>query len=419
MTASWLGELPQRWSVGALKWFGSVTIGKMLQSTSIRADDVEQPYLRAANIQPDGRLALDDIKTMWFTQAEARVLSLDGGDVVVVEGGVGGYGRAAFIAKSMGGVGYQNSVNRVRPHIGNDGRFLTYVLLAARGAGYLEAYSNVVSMPHLTAEKLEAMDVPLPPVDEQRQIADFLDAETARIDRLVAKQTALIDTLSERRAAVATRLVRFGLRADQPIVQSADPLVGWHPADWVVTSLRHCVELLDHRRIPLSSEERGERLGAFPYYGASGVIDHVDDFLFDEPLVLVSEDGANLLARSSPIAFSAVGKYWVNNHAHVVRPFYGPAAYWTGYIESVDVSPLVTGAAQPKLTAAALMSMRVAVPPTVGEMTSISAALDVQTAKIDALMAKAERFIEAAKERRAALITAAVRGQIDVRELAA
>src|SRR5690606_26020730 len=95
------------------------------------------------------------------------------------------------------------------------------------------------------------------------------------------------------------------------------------------------------------------------YYGASGQIDSIDAYLFDESLVLVGEDGANLVLRSTPLAFVAEGKYWVNNHAHVLRPKDGRVHLWARVIDTLDVTDWVSGAAQPKLTAEALMNLPV------------------------------------------------------------
>ena len=174
---------------------------------------------------------------------------------------------------------------------------------------------------------------------------------------------------------------------------------------------------LDGRRIPLSTEERSYRKGEFPYYGASGIIDSVDAYIFDEDLILVSEDGANLLNRSSPIAFVATGKYWVNNHAHILKPCDNNTEYWAQRIEAVELTPFVTGSAQPKFTADALMNLRIAVPPSVSERRDIQIYIFEEATRLNALLAEAQRGIELLQERRTALISAAVTGKIDVREL--
>ncbi len=174
-------------------------------------------------------------------------------------------------------------------------------------------------------------------------------------------------------------------------------------------------KFLDGRRIPLSAEERGTRQGDFPYYGASGIIDHIDEYIFDEDLILVAEDGANLVNRATPLAFIATGKYWVNNHAHILRPKDGNLRYWTERIQSEDVTPVVSGAAQPKLTIEALANIPIAVPPTVQERLQIARFIEAQTPLFNRAMEKAQHSIDLMREHRAALISAAVTGKIDVR----
>jgi hypothetical protein len=198
---SWIGACPPGWIRGRVKHFGSVTLGKMLQSEN-NGDDVLAPYMRAANVQPDGVLALNDVKSMWFDPRELRSLDLQPGDVVVVEGGVGGYGRAAYVAESLEGWGFQNSINRIRPFAGNDGRYLAYFLIMARQKGFITAYCNIVSMPHLTAEKLAAMPMLIPPAEKQLLIANRLDEQTASINALIAKAQEHIAFAKERRAAL-------------------------------------------------------------------------------------------------------------------------------------------------------------------------------------------------------------------------
>ncbi|MCO5184292.1 MAG: restriction endonuclease subunit S [Anaerolineae bacterium] len=179
------------------------------------------------------------------------------------------------------------------------------------------------------------------------------------------------------------------------------------PSHWTTTQVKRALEFLDHMRIPLSAEVRGTMTNkTYDYYGASGIIDKVDDYLFDESLILLGEDGANLINRSSPLAFLAHGKFWVNNHAHILRPRSGSLGYFVNLLESIDYVPYVSGSAQPKLTREALGAVRVVVPPR-EEQHSIAAFLDEKTEAIDALIAK-RRQIALLQEQRAALINQAV-----------
>jgi type I restriction enzyme, S subunit len=120
----------------------------------------------------------------------------------------------------------------------------------------------------------------------------------------------------------------------------------------------------DGERVPVSAADREQREKLYDYYGASGVIDKIDGFLFDKTLLLIGEDGANLINRSTPVAFLAHGKYWVNNHAHVIDATHpGLLAYLALFINAISLKPYVTGTAQPKMNQAKLSSILIALPP--------------------------------------------------------
>ena len=283
-----------------------------------------------------------------------------------------------------------------------DSRFLNYLMrfydlqkvFYGMGSGLRQS---------LTFTEVRRLPVVYPSLQAQNRIADFLDRETAKIDALIAKQEQLITTLDERRRAFIQRIF-FPSQDDS----SNDFL------DWERAPLKRFVRSLDHRRIPLSAEERGARQGEIPYYGASGVIDRVDAFLFDEDLLLVSEDGANLVMRTSPIAFAVHGKSWVNNHAHVLKPHDGLVKFWEARIESQDVFPWITGAAQPKLTADALMNLPTFVPRSIAKRQEISNTISEFSEDISRLRRKAESLVILLGERRQALISAAVTGKLEV-----
>ncbi|MBA9078754.1 restriction endonuclease subunit S [Rufibacter quisquiliarum] len=132
----------------------------------------------------------------------------------------------------------------------------------------------------------------------------------------------------------------------------------------------------DSERVPLSKSEREHRKGNFDYYGASGVIDKIDKYLFEKDLLLIGEDGANLINRSTPIAFIATGKYWVNNHAHVIDAIdFRILRYLEVYINSINLESYITGMAQPKMNQKYLNSIPVALPP-LAEQEAIVAKVD-------------------------------------------
>ena len=137
------------------------------------------------------------------------------------------------------------------------------------------------------------------------------------------------------------------------------------PDSWVWARFGTAMINRDAERIPLSVNEREKLQKIYDYYGASGVIDKVDKYLFSKPLLLIGEDGANLLTRSKPIAFIARGQYWVNNHAHVLDSSDGLLLeYVAAYINAINLAPYVTGTAQPKMNQEKMNSILIPIPPT-------------------------------------------------------
>ena len=137
------------------------------------------------------------------------------------------------------------------------------------------------------------------------------------------------------------------------------------PDSWEWVRFGNALINRDCERIPLSVEERSKLDKIYDYYGASGVIDKVDRYLFDKPLLLIGEDGANLLLRSKPIAFIANGYYWVNNHAHVLDTIEGLLLEYVAlFINSINLAPYVTGTAQPKMNQEKMNSIILPIPPT-------------------------------------------------------
>lgn len=422
-------RLSEGWLTGQVKNAAAVTLGKMLQSKD-SGGDVLAPYLRAANVQPDGVLALEDANEMWFGADELAQLDLKRGDVVVVEGGQGGFGRAAFLSSDLDGWGFQNSINRVRPLEPNDGRFLAYYLIALRSSGFVHAYCNVVSMPHLTAEKLARLPVPLPPGPEQRVIADFLDRETAQIDTLIAKQEQLIATLRERRQALITEAVCRGLTSAASKHPSGIPGTGNVPSHWQTVPLRHAIAFQEGPGI-LAQDFRDDGVPLLRISCVRAAEVSLTGCNYLDP-DMVNARWSHFRVRRGDILISASAT--TGTVSEVTSDDVVGAIPYTGLIRITPRSMLKVfirwfvvadpfleqiesfkaGSTIQHYGPTHLAQMRVALPPP-EEQVAIASHLDEQTAKIDALIAKTERFIELSKERRAALIAAAVTGQIDVR----
>lgn len=193
----------------------------------------------------------------------------------------------------------------------------------------------------------------IPKIEEQQRIADFL----ASIDELITLHTQKLEALKDYKKGLMQQVfpsegetmpkLRFpGFRAK---------------GAWKIYPLGAAGENLDSKRVPITEKDRVK--GNVPYYGASGVIDYVNDYIFDERLLCISEDGANLRARTYPIAFSISGKTWVNNHAHVIRfKHKSTQTLVENYLNSISLEDYLTGMAQPKLNRAKLDIISIPLP---------------------------------------------------------
>ena len=151
--------------------------------------------------------------------------------------------------------------------------------------------------------------------------------------------------------------------------------------EWPLVPLGELTENLDGRRVPVKENDR--KAGPYPYYGASGIVDRVDGYLFDGEYLLIGEDGENLRTRQTPIAFMATGKFWVNNHAHIVRGNHRADTRFLSYVLSqTDISGYLTGSTMPKLTQGNLNRLPVIAPP-LAEQKAIAAVLGALDDKIE------------------------------------
>ena len=259
--------------------------------------------------------------------------------------------------------------------------------------------SMATTVAQLTIIKAKEMLVPFPPLEEQHRIVAKIEEILPYIDQYdkaytkletfnkkfpedmkksilqMAMQGKLVeqrpeegtaDELFEQIVAEKAQRIKEGkIKKEKPIDFVLSDEIPWDlPENWKWVRFRDITINRDAERVPLSVSEREHLEKKYDYYGASGVIDKVDKYLFTEDLVLIGEDGANLLSRSTPIAFIATGKYWVNNHAHVKECCKGVfIKYFVYYINAISLAKYVTGTAQPKMNQARMNGIWIPLPP--------------------------------------------------------
>lgn len=410
------------WGWQPINRLATVTLGKMVQPRPKNDGDVERPYVRAAHIQPHGRFFAASEQVMWFSPTETAQLDVRIGDVLVVEGGAG-YGRPYFVTHDMSGWAFQNSINRLRPFRSRtDGRFLSYALQHGLTSGRIALDVSVATIPHFTAEKVSAFRVPAPDLQSQQPVADFLDRETAKIDALIAKQEQLVADLVERLAADISRAVWRGFSGVGLASAGVDP-GGDSPTHW--RRLRNKNVMFE--RTELSESGDGDLLTVSHLTGIRRRVDSTVNMFEAETTEGYKHVQVGDLVINTLWAW--MGALGVSDMPGIVSPAYGVYAIRPGaevlpaYLHYLMRSPAYVTemtrhskgvwSSRLRLYPASFLGLNLILPP-LNEQQEIVSHLRQRRLRTEALTAKAQQLISTMRERRAALIAAAVTGQIDV-----
>ena len=217
-----------------------------------------------------------------------------------------------------------------------------YYVLKNNIQQFRDAASGMGSLPQISLKVTEEFVLPVPPLEVQREIVHILDYFTL----LTAELTAELTARQQQYEYYRDLLLTFDRKSENALTDRQTDRQRELAVEWL--SLNQIAQNCDNQRKPVTSSNR--EAGEYPYYGASGIVDYVSDYLFDGDYLLISEDGNNLVARNTPIAFSITGKNWVNNHAHVLKfETYATRRFVEFYLNSIDLSQWITGGAQPKL----------------------------------------------------------------------
>lgn len=421
----WLGEIPAHWEVAPVYARYEVALGKMLDAKRVTGKSLGL-YLRNVDVQWDN-VNIEGLPEMDFAPSERDRYLLRPGDLLVCEGGE--VGRTAIWRGELQECFYQKAIHRVRPRsFGEVPRFFYYVMSMLAHGGVLVAGGNSNTIDHLTAVQLRHYRLGLAPPAEQRAIAAFLDRETARIDALVAKKERLIELLQEKRTALITRAVTKGLDPKAPMKDSGVEWLGEIPAHWEVKKWRYCCHVTEGQ-VPPDDRRYRDRIMIAPNHIESGT-------------------GRILYTETADDQGAISGKYLVSPGDIIyskIRPALNKVCIATGdWLCSADMYPVAITdmhlharfllyfilsesfvrlmvdesmrVAMPKVNREKLASCPLVIPSRV-EQEAIVALLDMETARIDALVAKIREAIDCLRELRTALISAAVTGKIDVRGL--
>ncbi|MGK8708450.1 restriction endonuclease subunit S [Metapseudomonas otitidis] len=355
-------------------------------------------------------------------------------------------GKAAFVEGMPNGIGAGSSEFFVlRPSC--DEVSAKYLLALVKSHDFLtegaENMTGAVGLRRVPKQFVGNYLVPVPPAAEQIRIAQKLDELLAQVDTLKARGDAIPSLLKRFRQSVLAAAVSGRLteewRGSNPVSESAEeylarviqcrrenPIVKFKepvspdlekreieaPQGWVVASVSNFAECLDSMRVPVKKELRNGGEGKYPYFGANGEVDRVDEYIFDDDLVLVTED-ETFYGREKPIAYKYSGKCWVNNHAHALRAHDSVARDYLCYaLMHYDVIPWLTGTTgRAKLTQGALLSLPIQVPPH-QEQTEIVRCVEQLFAFADQLEAKVASAKSSIDQLTQSILAKAFRGEL-------
>ncbi|NOG93352.1 MAG: hypothetical protein HND42_08955 [Armatimonadetes bacterium] len=400
----------------------------MLQNVPASASDEEVPYLKAQHVQWN-EVRLDDLPTMWAAPGEVNALRVRRGDLLVCEGGE--VGRACVVDKDAPAQTIiQNALHLVRGKSGQDTRYLAYLLRHAATNEWFDVLCNRSTIAHFTVEKFGDLWAWMPPaVPQQRAIADYLDRETARVDALIAAKERVLGLLAHKRRALITRAVTRGLDPRAPLRDSGIPWLGEIPAHWTTPPVyaRFEVQLgkmLDEKKIKATHLAPYLR-NADVQWGAINTADLPEMDFDDEDRRRYSlREGDVLVCEGGEVGRSAIWdgsrpECYYQKALHRLRPvtkndepkFLVHVMY--ALVESGQFALQASAATIQHLPAEKLRVVRYPAPPR-EEQQAIVASIEEGTKELNAVSAATERTIALLKERRSALIAAAVTGQIDV-----
>lgn len=270
----------------------------------------------------------------------------------------------------------------------------------------LESKASGTTFLELSASKAATIEFPLPPLSEQQRIVERIEELFAKLDEAKERLQEVADSFAVRKAAILHKAFTGELTKQWRREN------GVSDESWEEKKLSEITENQDSKRIPLSKSQRDNMNRIYDYYGASGIIDKVDDYIFEGKKLLIGEDGANLVTRSKNIAFIADGKYWVNNHAHILDVKDTVLLmYLCNYINNMDLIPYVTGSAQPKLTQAKMNNIKIFLP-TLPEQHEIVRLIDDLLARERAAQQAAEQALASIDLMKKSIFARAFRGEL-------
>lgn len=317
--------------------------------------ETEHPYIRARDIKK-GKINIDDLIYLedYVFQKIKRYI-INSGDIAITIVGAS-VGDTGYASENVDGYNLTENAVRLTNFKNNvDSKFLHYVLAQKQYHDYMQLIAGAAAQPKLGMYKVKRIKVELPNLEKQKKIADILSA----YDNLIENNNKRIKLLEQMAENLYKEwFVRFRFPGYEEV-----EFVGTLPIGWQYQPISESMDFFDSQRVPLSSMQRDEMEKIYPYYGAAKLMDYVDDYLFDGEYLLLGEDGTVVTTDGFPVLQLVNDKFWVNNHAHVIR---GKGDISTRFLYLTfcrfPITGVVTGSAQPKISKGRLEKLKILVP---------------------------------------------------------
>ena len=347
----WIGEIPSNWNTKRIKYMANLKGRIGWQGLTSDEYQDEGAYLITGVDFADGGIDWENcVHVPMKRWEEAKDIQIQNGDLLITKDGT--IGKVAIVTNMPGETSLNSGVLRIVPVEGYSRRFLYWVIKSDEFWNWFNIKNSGNStIVHLYQGDFAEFLYAFPSFDEQEAIATILDEHCGRLDNIISDIKTQIDVLKKYRKSLVTQVVTKGMDSSVPMKDSGVDWIGSIPVSWEVKRLKYVMDNFDYLRRPIDAPSRtqeGDIL--YDYYGASGVIDQIDDYIVEGDKLLIGEDGANLVMRNLPLIYFASGKYWVNNHAHILYPKNGGCLhYFAHQMEIIDYTTFITGSAQPKL----------------------------------------------------------------------
>lgn len=435
--------------------------------SNLKASEYQDEGIPVIRIQNIDRNRFIDKNINYVSEEKADFLSrhsFKSGDIIITKLG-DPVGKACFVPKKYErGIIVADLIRARIDHKHISDKFLLYQLNSSYLIKQFDKYTKGTTRPRIKLSIVRNLILNLPPLNEQHRIVSKIEELFSELDNGVANLKLAQNQLKVYRQALLRyafegKLTEQWRKENNP--ESAEKLLkrikeerqkryeqelkDWKaavevwdrdgkkakkprkprnskidciklksnsPREWVYASFENSVINLDGDRIPLSSSVRSSKKGKYPYYGATGVIDYLDNFIFEGKYLLIGEDGANLLSKAKDLAFIVNGKFWVNNHAHIVKTLFGmDIDFLCFYINSLTLDEYVSGTAQPKLSQSSLNKIPVPYC-SLQEQVFIVDELDSQFSVIDNLEQTIESGLQKSEALRQSILKKAFEGKL-------